>query len=402
MRHPYRWPLAVAHHRWRDKMRLAAFVLGSNHWTNGRQVARFEAEMASMIGCRYCIFTSSGSTANTLLAMFLKDTLPSWRRTVALPAVTWATSCSPWIREGFTPHFMDVNIHDLSMNLGLLDQWLKANHSTVACIFVTSLLGFSPDLDRLKQLADQYGVLVMLDNCEATLTEYRGKNISSFFTSTLSTYFAHHLQTIEGGFVCTNDDALYLYCLKARDHGMTRALKKSRVAVSDDHFNRSVDWRFDFGVLGNNFRNTEIAALLGRMELKRVADYRDQRVRQYAAFQKIIDHSRFQFPTEWDYVLNVPFALPLICLQPGVQRYKAICEQMGVETRPLVGGNLLRHRAFLQFTPEYYVTPDIEKYKPAHARLTVADMLHQNAFYVGLGNCTSEPLLVELAQRLNQ
>ena len=204
----YPWPLSVDPFTVWDRLRLALFTLNpKNRLTQSDQVQKYEKRMADFIGCRFAVYASSGSTANTLLAMYVKDTTK--KRVVALPAVTWQTSCSPWIREGFTPRFFDVHVNSLSLNLDKLDEWLAHHHSEVACVFVTSLLGFSPDIESLQWLARRHNVTVFLDNCEAALTSFGGRNISSYFTSTISTYFAHHIQSVEGGFVLTDYERLY-------------------------------------------------------------------------------------------------------------------------------------------------------------------------------------------------
>jgi len=400
----YRWPLSVDPFTLWDRLRLAAFVLNrSNRLTQCEQVKLYEQKMAKFIGCKFAVYASSGSAANTLLAMYVKD--HTTRRVVAFPAVTWQTSCSPWIREGFTPRFFDVNIHDFSLNLTKLDEWLDVHAQECACVFVTSLLGFSPDLEKLDWLQGKHGVRIYTDNCESALTSFKSRNISSYFTSTISTYFAHHIQSIEGGFVLTDDEKLYHYCLMARNHGMVRGLKHPAFKLTlpiEEYRTPSISEEFDFSVMGSNFRNTEINAFLGQMDLLRAGSYINDRREQYEAFFKMID-PKFYVPRLKGEYEDVPFCLPIV---PIYHQYKhkclMACERLGIESRPLVAGNLLQHRAYREFYPQYYPTQDISKLETEKAKLSVADILHRNGFYVGIGNCTTLENVKHLATELNR
>ena len=364
---------------------------------------RYEQKIAKFIGCKFAVYASSGSAANTLLAMYVKD--HSQKKIVAFPAVTWQTSCSPWIREGFTPRFFDVNISDFSLNLTKLDNWLTHNTEKCACVFATSLLGFSPDINKLKQLGSKHGVTIFLDNCEAALTSFEGRNISAHFTSTISTYFAHHIQSIEGGFVLTDDELIYHYCLMARNHGMVRGLNHPAFKLSlpiDGYRTPSISEEFDFSVMGGNFRNTEINALLGQMDLLRSGNYIKDRRDQYQDFCKNIDAKFYAPHLRWN-CEDVPFCLPIV---PIFHKHKTkclmACERLGVETRPLVAGNLLHHRAYREFYAQYYPTDDLSKLDLECANLSVSDTLHRNGFYVGIGNCTTRGKVDELVGELNR
>jgi CDP-6-deoxy-D-xylo-4-hexulose-3-dehydrase len=200
-----KWPLSVNNFTILDRLKICKFILSdSNKWTQDRQVASFESEMAKFIGSRYAVFVSSGSTANTILACYLKDSSAKLKsRKIIFPSTTWTTSISPFVREGFEPVFVDINLRDFSMDLDAVEN-IVAKDKSVEAIFITSLLGFVPDLARLQDISKKYNVRVLMDNCENTFGSFEGKNISSFFTSTTSTYFGHQLQSVEGGFIFTS------------------------------------------------------------------------------------------------------------------------------------------------------------------------------------------------------
>jgi CDP-6-deoxy-D-xylo-4-hexulose-3-dehydrase len=381
-----KWPLNVNNFTFTDRLRIASFILNpKNFWTQSSQVEMFEKEMGEIANSTYTVFVSSGSTANTLIAMYARDHSEKNRNIVILPAVTWQTSCSPWIREGFTPHFIDINLNDYSMDLDKLEDYLSKNEEKVAAIFITSLLGFVPDIKRLLNIEEKYGVKICLDNCENTLGEIhygtQKRNVSSFFTSTTSTYFGHQIQSVEGGFIFTNSFDEYVYYLMARNHGMTRSLDKlyNSNLWASSYKNTNVDPRFDFYCLGNNFRNTDINAFIGRLDLRRIKRYKTKRTLLYSYFVSRIDRDRYLIPASWETSLDsihVPFCIPIILKNPAkkdllLKRLK----DTGIETRPIISGNLLRQTPYTK----YLDSTKTNEFKNA-------DILHFNGIYVGLHN----------------
>jgi CDP-6-deoxy-D-xylo-4-hexulose-3-dehydrase len=337
------------------------------------EVVKFEEKMANYVGVKYAIFVANGSVANTLLAMYLKDHCTERKRNVIVfPSTTWITSVSPFIREGFSPKFIDVSLENLSIDLDKLEKFLEKNNKTVACVFVTSLLGFSPDIDRLNYLRKKYGVKIMLDNCESTLTSYKNKNISSYFTSTTSTYFGHLIQSVEGGFIFTNSEYEYEYFLMARNHGMVRGLKSNKELYT----NSDVDSRFDFRLLGNNYRNTNIHALIGQLDFERIKEYTYKRSKLYDYFQNnCLGCPRVK--TIMKNVGDVPFALPMIFeSKEKKQKIQTYCDINKIETRPIISGNLLRQTCLKK-----YGTP---------SKFPNSELLHHNGLYVGLHSKVKE------------
>ena len=338
-------------------------------------VTKFETEMAKYVGVNYAVFTSSGSTANTLLAMYLKDRpVNPEAKTIVFPSTTWITSVSPFIREGFTPKFIDVNLHDFSIDLEKLEDYLEENYAKVACVFITSLIGFVPDISKIDRLSKKYNVKIMMDNCENTFGLFADRNISSYFTSTTSTYFGHQLQSVEGGFVFTNDDAEYEYLLMARNHGMTRHLPDGRIQKYE---NPSVDSKFDFHMLGNNFRNSNLHAFCGLLDLKRRDDYFESRRKLYEIYRKEMDYYLVLPYDEWD-ISHAPFCLPIILRKRFADKLdavKVLCDNLSIETRPIISGNLLRQACLNQ---------------PNFANFRNSEYLHNHGIYVGLHSCTTE------------
>jgi CDP-6-deoxy-D-xylo-4-hexulose-3-dehydrase len=354
----------------------------------GPKVQEYERAMAKLCDVRHAVFVSSGSTANTILAMRVRDTCPKERNVVVLPVLTWQTSCAPWIREGFKPVFIGISVSTLGMNLNLLERYLQSNASQVACVFVTSLLGFCPDINELARMSRQYGVTIMLDNCESALSTFAGKNISSYFTSTTSTYFSHHLQSVEGGFVLTNDDDMMEYAIMARNHGMTRG-------TSFNGSNPHVDPMFEFQVMGSNFRNTDINAAIGLLDLKRVQLYTQARVDAFDVFRSEIDQCKYIVPRDGHGCLEVPFAIPIVTSSttPSLKSVRAVCDSLSIESRPVISGNLLRHSAYKAVNTGITGHPIFD--------CAVADHVHRHGLYVGLGAHVTPRMVSGLCEQLN-
>ena len=370
----YSWPLSKPQFTWMDKLKFAKFILTNDRWTQGKQVEDFEFAMADYVGVRHALFTSSGSTANTLLAMYLQDNAEIGRDTIVFPSTTWITSVSPFLREGFQAEFIDVNLDNFSIDLVALENFLAENHKRVACVFVTSLIGFTPDIEELEKLSVKYGVKIMMDNCENTLGKYKGYNLSSYFTSTTSTYFGHQIQSIEGGFIFTNDEKEYEYFLMARNHGMLRHLPKHRIKT---YRNPDVDERFDFHMLGNNFRNSNLHAFAGLCDLKRADQYFNSRRQMYALFSGYLKDYLI-LPQDNYKSQHAPFCLPVV-LRPRYTKKKKdlerLCRICDVETRPIISGNLLRQKCLA---------------RPDYRHFLDSEYLHHHGFYIGLHGSTQE------------
>lgn len=382
-----KWNLNDSQFTWIDRIKLALFFLiPSNRWTMDKHVKSFESEMANFVGSKYAVFVSSGSTANTILACYLKDCpSKSKSRKIIFPSTTWTTSISPFIREGFEPVFVDINLRDFSMDLDAVENIVSKDKS-VEAIFITSLLGFVPDLARLQDISKKYNVRVLMDNCENTFGSFEGKNISSFFTSTTSTYFGHQLQSVEGGFIFTNDPDEYNYFLLARNHGLVRALPNDQKSKFS---NKDVNERFDFFLLGNNYRNSDIHAMIGRMDLSRAPEYIESRSDLFNYFCQSIPKGKLLLPLEFLNRKHVAFSIPIIFLK-NVDLSAIIkeCEDNLIETRPIISGNLLRQTCYKQFG-DYKDFPNSE-------------FLHTNGFYVGLHPKVTKAQIDSLTETINK
>lgn len=388
------WSLNINNFTAQDRRKIADFILDENNrWTQDKRVQEYEQAMAKYIGCKYAVFVSSGSAANTLLSYYLADKMKDEpkRNIVVLPAVTWQTSCSPWIRVGFRPQFLDIDFSDFSIDKEKLEEFLIKNHDRVACIFPTSLIGYVPDMAFYKKIAKKYNVNVFFDNCENTLGEFNGKNVSSFFTSTTSTYFGHQLQSIEGGFIFTNDDEEYKYFLMNRNHGMTRSLDVYKMDKTK-FLNKNVNPLFDFAFLGNNFRNTDVNAFIGLLDLKRIQKYKKDRISLYKSFYEALDANKFFIPKTKTDRNDVAFCLPIILKNHDKNTLNKIidyCQQNKIEYRPIISGFLGYQTCYKDF----FYSGDL---------YDNAKYVHEYGIYIGLHSGLKKKQIVDFVKVINK
>lgn len=397
----YNWPLAESSFSLLDKLKVAKFILTSDRYTMGDNVKELEWQLTERACYNenklpYCLATSSGSTAISLLFETWKQiNKDKFNNTVVIaPAVTWSTSVSIPLMLGYEVKLCDINLTDFSFDYDKLDgiikrEWIKNKH---VILWPTALLGFVPNIHRLRVLAQVYNCELWMDCAEATQSEFEGESILSSCDNTItSMYFSHNFQSGgELGALFTKSKNFYEVASCIRCHGQSKVLDKtSKIKQNLESRNKTIDPRFLFGYLGNNYRPMEYTAKFCLLDLRRWEEYIAKRVnlyqKFYCPFEGLKGHNfqRISRP-----IGTVPFALPIYC-NPSIDlnKTKQFCESLGVETRSLVAGNLLRQPAF-RHLGNYRSCPN-------------AEIAHFNMFYVGLYPKLKESQVIELAERLN-
>lgn len=410
----YKWPLQVSNFTLWDKLDICKFILLSDRWTQGKYVKLFEQKMASYVDCKYAVFVSSGSTANQLICQKIKDDLiknKEWpkRNQVIVNSVTWATNINCWIREGFEPVFIDISLDDFCIDKKKLSDYLYKNHKKVACIFPTSVLGYAPDIPFYQLEAQSYNIKLAIDNCESTSSKYyhnhyggRWWNLSSEHTSSTSTFWAHFITSCEGGFVFTNNKKEYEYYLMARAHGLIRNLQAYNEHFPpenmdsfhgyDELYNPLVNSQFDFNIVSGNYRNTDIGAFIGLLDFERIEEYEAKRLKLYNIFYHNLDKLRYYLPQIREKREDIPFCLPIICRgeksEERLRKVKNRLEQLKIEYRPFISGNCLRQVIYQKYG-NYKDFPN-------------AELINNNAIYVGLWPKLKEEQVLSLTSELNK
>ena len=381
----YNWKLMDDTVTLRDRLKMAKFILTNSRLTNGPQVREFEQQWSQWLGCDHSLFVSSGSTANSLLVAAWKEMYDvADGAKVIVPACTWVTNISPIIQNNLTPVFCDINLSDFSFDINSL-QTIACEHKDIVGIFVTHLLGFPARVGEFRKIFPHAHILE--DVCESHGAVLEDGNRAGTYDvgGTFSFYFGHHMTTVEGGMVSTNDPELYDLMRIKRSHGMAR---ESIYSNTYSALYPDIDPRFLFVTDGYNFRNNEIGAVLGQSQLKRLDDMILDRNDNYADYYHIMqDHQdKFYLPM-FDYSRISSFCFPMISRKRETHdRLEELLQEYLVEYRPVVGGNLLKQ-------------PFLNGYD---ARCPNADILHDRGLYIGNSHFVKEYHLEMLSEILGE
>lgn len=369
----YKWPLMKNTITLGDKWNMIKFIATTERFTNGQKVREFEEAWNKWLGSKYSLYVTSGSTANLLLISSVKELYKiSNHSKVLVPACTWVTNIAPVIQCGLEPIFCDVNLENYSFDEEHLSR-IAVRHPDIKIIFATHLLGFSANNELLKSLWPD--AIILDDICESHgVTGPDGvKRGANSVGATFSFYFGHHMTTVEGGMVSTNDPELYALMKTKRSHGLARELPpddfKRMIAEYPD-----IDPQFMFVTDGYNFRNMEINAVLGLSQLKRLDKAIDIRRKNFKLFllniSRYSDYFYMPFNNE---ATNSSYAFPIVAKDANVARkLKVALEEGGIETRPIVGGNLLRQPFLRNYIMDGGAVGNFK-----------VDILNDNGVYVG-------------------
>ena len=373
------WPLMQTAITDADKKAMIDFIQSSDRYTCGNMVKEFEDAWSEWLGCKYSLYVTSGSTANLLLMAAVKELydIPNGSK-VLVPACTWVTNVAPVFQVGLEPVFCDVDLERYSFDIDSLP------NEDIKIVFVTHLLGLNAPLEKLKE---RYPNAIFLEDiCESHgVKGPDGKKRGSSGTgSTFSFYYGHHMTTIEGGIISTDNELLYELMKIKRSHGMARLLSPK---YYEEAINKhpKIDPSFLFLTDGYNFRNTELNAVLGIEQLKRLDGNIETRRDNFKCFMEHLDPELFYIP--FDDPGNSSFAFPFICKKPeDMPKLKAIFAELGVEYRPIVSGNLLLH-------------PFLEKWKDS-VDVPNANLLNDNGVYIGNNHFVTKDMIVKVFETI--
>lgn len=340
--------------------------------TNGPQVRAFEEEWSRWLGVRHSVFVNSGASANLLSLALLKIRNPDGGEVIVSP-LGWVSDVAAVLQNGFTPVFADIDPATLSMATPRILE--KVTPRTRAVLLVHAQ-GFDGLTDELVDELSRRGIPLIEDVCESHGATHGGRRLGSFgWVSNFSFYYAHHMSTIEGGMICTDDPLAYQQLRILRSHGMVR--EATDAALRDDYRSHHPDLNpdFIFAYPAYNVRNTEIGAILGRSQLKRLDAGVRRRSENFARFLDGIDGRRFY--TDFRLAGSSNYAFNLILREPDtvfVERLMARMREGGVEFRrgSAGGGNQARQPYLRGIVPE-----------AASRELVETDHVHFFGFYLG-------------------
>lgn len=363
----------LASSTWDDKeLKAIQDVIDSDIYTMGSKVAQFEKDFANYVGSKYAVMTSSGSTANLIATAALFYTKnPKLRKgdEVIVPAVSWSTTYYPLHQYGLKLKFVDIDVNTLNYDLEALMDAISEKTKMIMCV---NLLGNPNDFDKIKEIIGSKDIVLLEDNCESMGALYNEKQAGTFgIMGTFSTFYSHHMATMEGGFVVTDDEELYHILLSLRAHGWTRNLPKDNLvsSKSDNWFEES----FKFVLPGYNVRPVEMSGAIGIEQLKKLPKFLDNRRKNAKLFKEFFtNHKDFIIQKEIGSSSWFGFSF-IIKPDSKLKRIEVLkkLEENGIEYRPIVTGDFTQNPVIKYFDYEI------------HDELKNAKLLHNNGFFVG-------------------
>jgi len=340
--------------------------------THGANVRAFEDEWSAWLGVKYSVFVNSGASANLLTLAILKIRHPDGGE-VIVPPLTWISDIASVLQNGFTPVFVDIDPQSLAMDS---KQVLTKLTDKTRAVFLTHVQGFDGLTDELVIELRRRDIPLIEDVCESHGATHNGQRLGSFgWISNFSFYYAHHMSTIEGGMVCTNDPEVYQQARMLRSHGMVREASDAAVRSAYQKANPELNPDFIFAFPAYNARNTEVGGIMGRSQLKRLDHNVSRRTANLHRFLRNIDPERYR--TDFKLDGSSSYAFNLVLQNPDesfVQRLMAQMRESGIEFRrgSAGGGNQIRQPYLRGLFPKDY-----------HEQFPEVEHIHFYGFYIG-------------------
>ena len=371
------WPLMQDNITREDVNELVHFLMSIDprddrvpRLTQGPQVAAFEREFAAWLGVKHAVMVNSGASANLItVAALAKD----GRNEILVPAITWVSDIAAVIHAGYTPIFVDIDPRTLGMEFNQADQQMG---DATRALFITHCLGFNALNALFIKYAAALKIPILEDCCESIGARWQGRKLGAFaLMSNFSFYYAHHMTTIEGGMVCTDDDVLYQRLRRLRAHGMAREMDDGSFRYEAECAAPTCHPEFIFMEAAYNARSTELNAVLGRAQLKRLDSNVARRTENLATFLAGLDGDKYR--TDYAIEGSSNYALPLVLAQKDKKLFTRVCaalDQHGCEYRrgTAGGGNQLR-QPYLRTLPR----------APQPESCPEADHVHFFGLYLG-------------------
>ena len=353
----------------------ASWMISGNRLTKGDQTLEFEKEFAKYVGSAYSVFVNSGSSANLLVAAALKESGRLKNLKVVCPAVSWVTTVTPFTHLGFQVILCDSNSENLGVDVTKLREIFDKERP--AALAIVHVLGHPNDMAEIESLCKEFGVVLFEDTCEALgTTTTASKMLGTLgLAGSFSFYYGHHMSTIEGGMVVTDDFDFYQLMLSLRSHGWSRDLAPSvKEKLQQEH--EIDDFRnfYTFYWPGFNFRSTDLQAFIGRNQLRRMGEIVSTR----AFNHKVYADGLGEFWTQ----TSKTRVLSSFAFGTAVKNRSEVADVLrseGIESRPLICGNLARHPFWLKSNPPSDLpiadfVHDYGMYLPNHAELSQPDV----------------------------
>jgi CDP-6-deoxy-D-xylo-4-hexulose-3-dehydrase len=356
------------------KKKLAGFILEAEVLSMGAECKKFEVAFSKKQGRLYSTFVANGSAANLALIQALLNLGRLTKGdTVALSSVTWATNVMPVIQLGLTPFLLDCELDNLNVSKRILEDAYKKNNK-IKALFITNVLGFVADIHEIANFCKEKNIILLEDNCESLGSKTNNTMLGNFgLASTFSFFVGHHMSTIEGGMVCTDDKELCHMLTMVRAHGWDRNLGETEQSnLRQKHAVDPFFSKYTFYDLAYNMRPTEINGFIGNIQINfwdKIVAKREENFKKFHNATLVNKEIRPLNLEHMDIVSN--FSFPVIFKTKKIfNHYKQKFEKNNVEIRPIISGNI-------QNQPFY------KKYAKEAVSCDNAHFVHANGFYFG-------------------
>jgi CDP-6-deoxy-D-xylo-4-hexulose-3-dehydrase len=381
----FNWPLINDNVTPSDRKILSDFILSGERLTNGPKVKEFEKAWSEWLGVKHSVMLNSGASANYIQVAIVKHL--KGKGEVIVPSLSWVSDCSSVINLGMDLIFVDINLNNFSMSYESLKAAITPN---TKAIMLVHGLGFNALNDKIIELAKENNIMLLEDVCESHGAKFKDEYAGTYGDiSCFSFYFGHHMTTIEGGMICTNDEEIYQLAKMFRSHGFVREASLEVQNYYKENY-PELNPLFTFSVPGFNMRSTELNAVLGLEQLKRL-DFNIEARRKN--FQTWIDNLNPDlYYTDYDVEGNSNFALPLIYFNPfNEDKICDILTEEKVEYRlGTIGGGSQVYQPYILNSP--HRIPNT---------LPNSDIIHKTSLYVGNHPELTEEQIINLCKKLN-
>jgi len=339
------------------KKKICSFIKKAKQLSIGPECKKFEESFAKYQGRKYCVFFNSGSSANLAVIQSLINMGKIEKEAFAgFSAITWATNPMPLIQLGLKAIPVDVELNTLNVSSKNLADFLKKY--PIKLLFLTNLLGFCDDIDQIQKMCKQRNIILIEDNCESLGSVYKKMLLGNYgFASTFSFFVGHHMSTIEGGAVCTDDEQTALMLKLVRAHGWDRNIDpKNQLKLRKHHrVNSTFYSKYTFYDLGYNLRPTEINGLIGNTQLKFINEIIKKRELNFLALiKKFRQRKDLFYPLQYEHMdLVSNFSYPVICKSKKIRNILIRKCRKKIEIRPIVGGDMTHQPFYKKNMPRY-------------------------------------------------
>jgi CDP-6-deoxy-D-xylo-4-hexulose-3-dehydrase len=319
-----------------DIENLIAWLRTIPKLTKGEKTLTFEERFASIVGCKHAVFCNSGSSANLLATSALVQSGLMGNNKIVVPQVSWSTTVFPAMQLGLQPIMCDCNLSNLGIDIDNLLQIIEKEKPSA--LILVHVLGFDSNIRQIKKICEDNNILLIEDTCESLGSVVDGKMLGSYgLASTFSFYFGHHISTIEGGMVCTNDDHFAEILKMIRSHGWDRDIDEEAKQKYKQKYNvNEFESLYKFYYQGFNLRSTDLQAFIGINQLAKVKSIVEKRHQNFSKYLELIDDRLWKPSLDQEVVSNMGYPLLLSNREAVYSELKA----NKIECRPLVSGSM--------------------------------------------------------------